>query len=142
MAEQPVRAADIAGMAAVTAAVKPLVLADQSINSPQDVYEVASRKAAGAVSIKLLKLGGIRQSRAVVEACQQVGLAYHVGGTGSSRLVEAAQAHFISATPGIIVPSEIAEFAEFDGDLVEGFEVADGAVRVPPGAGLGVSLMA
>lgn len=40
----------------------------------------------------------------------------------------------------IIVSSEIAEFEELDGDLVEGFEVADGAVRVPTGAGLGVSL--
>ena len=72
-------------------------------------------------------------------SCQQLGLACHVGGTGSSQLVEAAQAHFISATPGIIVPSELAEFEELDGDLVEGLEVADGAVRVPTGAGLGVS---
>ena len=35
----------------------------------------------------------------------------------------------------IIVSSEIAELEELDGDLVEGFEVADGAVRVPTGAG-------
>ena len=140
MAEQPVPANDIAGMAAVTAAVKPLVLADQSINSPEDVYEVSRRKAAGAVSIKLLKLGGIRCSLAVVKACESVGLSCHVGGTGSTRLVEAAQAHFISATPGVMVPSEIAEFEELDGDLVEGFEVADGAIRVPDGPGLGVRL--
>ena len=140
MAEQPVPANDIAGMAAVTAAVKPLVLADQSINSPEDVYEVSRRKAAGAVSIKLLKLGGIRRSLAVVKACESVGLPCHVGGTGSTRLVEAAQAHFISATPGVMVPSEIAEFEELDGDLVEGFEVADGAIRVPDGPGLGVRL--
>ena len=140
MAEQPVPAKDLAGMAAVTAAVKPLILADQSINSAEDVYEVARRKAAGAVSIKLLKLGGIRRSRAVVDACQSVGLACHVGGTGSTRLVEAAQAHFISATPDIIVPSEIAEFEELDGDLVEGLRVIDGGIRLPEGPGLGVSL--
>lgn len=140
MAEQPVPAKDLAGMAAVTAAVKPLVLADQSINSAEDVYEVARGKAAGAVSIKLLKLGGIRRSRAVVDACQSVGLACHVGGTGSTRLVEAAQAHFISATPDVIVPSEIAEFEELDGDLVEGLEVIDGAIRLPAGPGLGVNL--
>jgi hypothetical protein len=42
----------------------------------------------------------------------------------------------------IIAPSEIAEFEELDGDLVEGFEVADSAVRIPTGAELGVSLMA
>jgi hypothetical protein len=35
----------------------------------------------------------------------------------------------------IIVPSEIAEFEELDADLGEVFEVADGAVRVPTGAG-------
>ncbi|MET0584914.1 MAG: hypothetical protein ABW099_08530 [Candidatus Binatia bacterium] len=35
----------------------------------------------------------------------------------------------------IIVPSEIAEFEELDADLGERFEVADGAVRVPTGAG-------
>ena len=88
----------------------------------------------------MLKLGGIRKSQAVVKACESMGLACHVGGTGTTRLVEAAQAHFISATPGIIVPCEIGEFEELDGDLVDGFEVVDGAIRVPDGPGLGVGL--
>ncbi len=140
MAEQPVAANDLAGMAAVNAAVEPLILADQSINSAEDVYRVAERKAAGAVSIKLLKLGGIRRSRVVVEVSQTAGLSCHVGGTGSTRLVEAAQAHFISATSGIIVPSEIAEFEELDGDLVEGLDVTAGVVHLPKGPGLGVKL--
>ena len=140
MAEQPVAAADLDGMAKVAAAVTPLVLADQSVGRAEDVYEVARRKAAGAVSIKLLKLGGMRRSLAVVKACEEVGLACHVGGTGSTRLVEAAQVHFISATPGIIVPSEVAEFDELDGDLVDGLDVVNGAIRVPDGPGLGVHL--
>ena len=140
MVEQPVAAGDIAGMALVTRSVQPLVLADQSVNNPEDVARIADSGAARAVSVKLLKLGGIRKSRAVVKACASVGLACHVGGTGTTRLVEAAQAHFISATPGIMVPSEIAEFEELDGDLVDGFEVVNGAIRVPAGPGLGVSL--
>jgi L-alanine-DL-glutamate epimerase-like enolase superfamily enzyme len=122
--------------------VKPLVLADQSVDSVEDVYKVAERKAAGAVSIKLLKLGGIRAAQAVVKACQSVGLACHVGGTGSTRLVEAAQAHFISATPGVLVPAEIAEFEELDGDRVFGLDVVDGSIAVPTGAGLGVHFAA
>lgn len=140
MAEQPVAAVDLDGMAKVAAAVKPLVLADQSVDGAEAVYEVARRKAAGAVSIKLLKLGGIRRSLAVVKACEAAGLACHVGGTGSTRLVEAAQVHFISATPGIIVPAEVAEFEELDGDLVEGLDVVNGVIRVPDGPGLGVHL--
>jgi len=140
MVEQPVPAEDITGMAMVSKSVTPLVLADQSVNTPADVAKIADSRAAKAVSIKLLKLGGIRKSRAVVQACESMGLVCHVGGTGTTRLVEAAQAHFISATPGIIVPSEIAEFEELDGDLVGRFEVVDGTIRVPEGAGLGVSL--
>jgi hypothetical protein len=35
----------------------------------------------------------------------------------------------------IIVPSEIVEFGELDGDLAKDSKVADGAVRVPTGAG-------
>jgi L-alanine-DL-glutamate epimerase-like enolase superfamily enzyme len=141
MVEQPVPASDLAGMAKVHRAVKPLVLADQSVNSLQDVAEIARMDAAGAVSIKLLKLGGFRKSAAVAKACESYGLSCHVGGTGTSRLVEAAQAHFISATPAVIIPAEIAEFEELEGDLVAGLEVVDGAVRVPSGPGLGVSLL-
>jgi L-alanine-DL-glutamate epimerase-like enolase superfamily enzyme len=141
MVEQPVAAGDIKGMADVTKSVTPLVLADQSVNAPEDVDRIAKAGAAKAVSIKLLKLGGFRKSRAVVKACESMGLASHVGGTGTTRLVEAAQAHFISATPGIIVPAEIAEFEELEGDLVEGLEVVNGAIAVPTGPGLGVRLM-
>jgi L-alanine-DL-glutamate epimerase-like enolase superfamily enzyme len=39
-----------------------------------------------------------------------------------------------------LVPSEIAEFEELDGDLVKGFEVVDGVIEVPQGPGLGVGL--
>lgn len=140
MVEQPVPANDLAGMAEVTRAVKPIVLADQSVDSPADVEKIARAGAANAVSIKLLKLGGIRKSLAVVRTCESAGLSCHVGGTGTSRLVEAAQAHFIAATPAILVPSEIAEFEELDGDLVRGFEVDRGTIQVPEGPGLGVSL--
>ncbi|HEY6364226.1 MAG TPA: enolase C-terminal domain-like protein, partial [Candidatus Binatia bacterium] len=90
MVEQPVPAVDIAGMAAVTRAVKPIVLADQSADTPEDVQKIARSGAAKAVSVKLLKIGGIQKSQAVVKACEEVGLSCHVGGTGTSRLVEAA----------------------------------------------------
>ena len=102
-------------------------------------WQTASYGAAKAVSIKLLKPGGIQRNVAVVKAREEAGLSCHVGGTGTSRLVEAAQAHFISASPAVLVPSEIAEFEDLDGDLVKGFEVVDGIIEVPQGHGLGVS---
>jgi hypothetical protein len=38
------------------------------------------------------------------------------------------------------VPSELAEFEELEGDLVQGFEVVDGSIRVPDDVGLGIRL--
>jgi len=140
MVEQPVPGSDLKGMAEVTRAVEPVVLADQGVQSARDVFQIARDGVAKAVSIKVLKFGGLRESLAGARICEASGLICHVGGTASSRLVDAAQAHFISATPGVVMPCEIGEFEALEGDLVEGLEVVDGTVRVPSGPGLGVRL--
>jgi L-alanine-DL-glutamate epimerase-like enolase superfamily enzyme len=140
MVEQPVRGTDLRGMAAVTQAVEPVVLADQGVQSAREVLQVARDHIAKAVSIKLLKFGGLKESLAAARVCEAAGLICHVGGTATSRLVEAAQAHFVSATPSVVMPCEIGEFEALDGDLVEGLEVIDGNLPVPTGPGLGVNL--
>jgi L-alanine-DL-glutamate epimerase-like enolase superfamily enzyme len=140
MVEQPVPGTDLKGMAAVTQAVEPVVLADQGVESPGEVFQVAAAKGANAVSIKLLKFGGLQKSLAAARVCEAAGLICHVGGMATSSLIDAAQAHFISATPSVVTPSEVGEFAALDGDLVEGLELVDGNVRVPTGPGLGVNL--
>jgi L-alanine-DL-glutamate epimerase-like enolase superfamily enzyme len=140
MVEQPVPGDDLKGMAAVTQAVEPIILADQGVQTPREVLQVARANGAKAVSIKLLKFGGLRESVAAARVCEAAGLICHVGGMATSSLIDAAQVHFISATPSVIAPSEVGEFEALEGDLVEGLEVIDGNVRVPTGPGLGVSL--
>jgi L-alanine-DL-glutamate epimerase-like enolase superfamily enzyme len=142
MVEQPVPGTDLGGMAAVTRAVEPVVLADQAVNSAREAFQVAQANAGKAVSIKLIKFGGIRESLAVARVCEAAGLVCHVGGTATSCLIDAAQAHFISATPSVITPCEIGEFEALEGDLVEGLKVIDGNIRVPTGPGLGVNVAA
>jgi L-Ala-D/L-Glu epimerase / N-acetyl-D-glutamate racemase len=140
MVEQPVQGTDLKGMAEVARAVEPAILADQGVETAKDVFQIARDQIADAVSIKLLKFGGLQESVAAARVCEAAGLVCHVGGTASSRLVDAAQAHFVSAMTNVVAPAEIAEFSALDGDLVEGLEVVDGAVRVPTGPGLGVRL--
>jgi L-Ala-D/L-Glu epimerase len=140
MAEQPVQGADLKAMAEVKRAVKPIVLADQGVQSAADVFQIARDNLADAVSIKVLKFGGLQESIAAARVCAAAGLICHVGGTATSRLVDAAQAHFISAMDNVVMPAEIGEFSALDGDLVEGLEVVGGAVQVPSGPGHGVRL--
>ena len=140
MVEQPVPGSDLKAMAEVKRAVQPIVLADQGVKSAADVFQIARDSLADEVSIKILKFGGLQESIAAARVCAAAGLVCHVGGTATSRLVDAAQAHFISATANVVMPSEIGEFSALDGDLIEGLEVVGGAVQVPSGPGLGVRL--
>jgi L-Ala-D/L-Glu epimerase len=140
MVEQPVNGTDLKGMAEVKRAVQTAVLADQEVETSADVFKIARDQVADAVSIKLLKFGGLQESIAAARVCAAAGLRCHVGGTAASSLVDAAQVHFISAMANVTTPSEVAEFTALDGDLIEGLEIVDGAVRVPSGPGLGVRL--
>ncbi|MGH7874400.1 MAG: mandelate racemase/muconate lactonizing enzyme family protein [Candidatus Binatia bacterium] len=142
MVEQPVKGTDLKGMAEVKQAVRTAVLADQEVQTAADVFQIARDQIADAVSIKLLKFGGLQESVAAARVCEAAGLVCHVGGTASSRLVDAAQVYFVSAMANVVMPSEVAEFTALEGDLIEGLEVVNGAVRVPTGPGLGVRLTA
>ena len=68
--EQPVEASDLAGMAAVAAAATEIAIgADEGIHSLADIKRHHERKAARGVSLKAIKLGGMR---GVVEAGRAV----------------------------------------------------------------------
>ena len=59
--EQPVEASDLAGMAAVAAAAPEIAIgADEGIHSLADIKRHHERKAARGVSLKAIKLGGLR----------------------------------------------------------------------------------
>jgi len=140
MVEQPVEGTDLKGMETVTRSVESVVLADQAVESSEEVYKVAATHSANAVSIKLLKFGGLQKCIAAAGVCAAAGLVCHVGGMATSSLIDAAQAHFISATASVATPSEVGEFQALDGDLVEGLEMIEGNLLVPEGPGLGVNL--
>ena len=140
MVEQPVEGTDLKGMETVTRGVDSVVLADQAVESSEEVYKVAATNSANAISIKLLKFGGLQKCLAAARVCEAAGLICHVGGMATSSLIDAAQAHFISATANVATPSDVGEFQALDGDLVEGLEMIDGNLRVPEGPGLGVKL--
>ncbi|NUS57838.1 MAG: hypothetical protein HOV66_23735, partial [Streptomycetaceae bacterium] len=79
LVEQPVRADDIAGLAAVRRASPWPVLADESVFTAEDVRRVADASAADLVNLKLLKCGGLGPARDVVAACAETGLGLVVG---------------------------------------------------------------
>jgi L-alanine-DL-glutamate epimerase-like enolase superfamily enzyme len=100
--EQPVRAADLAGMAAVAAASDIAIGTDEGIHGLDDIRRHHERKAARGVSLKAIKLGGLR---AVVEAarlCDRLGMSVNLAcKTGESSIACAAALHVAAVIPEI-----------------------------------------
>lgn len=72
--EQPVLAADLAGMARVRQRSPYPVMADESVATSADVARVADFGAADFINIKLAKAGGIRPALAAIETARTAGL--------------------------------------------------------------------
>jgi L-alanine-DL-glutamate epimerase-like enolase superfamily enzyme len=100
--EQPVAADDLAGMATVAAATDVAIGADEGIHSLDDIARHHERKAARGVSLKAIKLGGIRAVTEAGRLCGQLGMSVNIScKTGESSIACAAALHVASVIPNI-----------------------------------------
>ncbi len=100
--EQPVAADDLTGMATVAAATDIAIGADEGIHSLDDIARHHERKAARGVSLKAIKLGGIRAVTDAGRLCGQLGMSVNIScKTGESSIACAAALHVASVIPNI-----------------------------------------
>jgi L-alanine-DL-glutamate epimerase-like enolase superfamily enzyme len=100
--EQPVAAADLAGMAAVASATDIAIGADEGIHSFEDIRRHHEQKAARGVSLKAIKLGGIRALTEAGRLCDRLGMSVNIScKTGESSIACAAALHVASVIPDI-----------------------------------------
>ena len=79
LVEQPVAAADLAGLAWVRDRVDTPVMADEAVCGVRDLIEVIDRGAADLVNVKLVKAGGLLPARTLLELARAYGLGTMVG---------------------------------------------------------------
>ena len=139
LAEQPVAAADLAGLKRVTESVPVSIEADESADSVARVMELVSNRIVDAVSLKIPKLGGLRNTLAAARICEAGHIQYRMGAAVGSRLLSAHAMHLAAALPAIDYACELGEFARLLDDPFQGIEIENGALRLPEGAGSGVS---
>jgi len=140
LVEQPVAANDLRGLELVTRSVAQVVEADESAVSIDDVLFLTSNRIVDAVSLKIPKLGGLRNALLAAKICHGAGIQYRVGATFGPRLMAAHAAHFAAALPRLELPCELAEFDHLHDDPFEGLEVERGSIRVPATSGSGIVL--
>jgi muconate/chloromuconate cycloisomerase len=139
--EQPVKAADVAGMAEVRAAVDVPIMADEGANDAEDVFELARHRAADSISIYIIGPGGLNRSRKMASVTEACGLRGYVGGALESAIGATAGLHLAAASPAIDLGCEMSGQFLLNDDFGAGqIAMADGALVVPRGPGLGVDV--
>ena len=140
--EQPIAWWDLPGLARVTAATSVRIAADEAVMCSADVANIARLGAANMVTIKLARVGGIREASRMVDVARAAGLACNMGSKHTFGVGTAAILHFCAARGHIEEPIGYgAPLERFVDDVIEDeIPFAQGIASLPTGAGLGVTL--
>jgi L-alanine-DL-glutamate epimerase-like enolase superfamily enzyme len=138
LAEQPVAARDLAGLKLVTDSVPVTVEADESAANLSDVMHLVSNRIVDSISLKIPKLGGMRNTLAAARICEAGHVRYRMGAAVGSRLLSAQAMHLAAALPQMEYACELGEFDRLLDDPFEGIEIENGHLALPEGPGSGV----
>lgn len=123
LVEQPVPAADWAGLKAVKDAVLTPVMADESAYSPQDVATLLAQDCCDIINIKLMKTGGISGALQVLALATVAGKPCMLGSMLESSISVAAAAHLAAAYPQQI------RYLDLDGPTLSCFDPVSGGCQ-------------
>jgi L-alanine-DL-glutamate epimerase-like enolase superfamily enzyme len=140
MLEQPTPAADREALGQVTEHSPVPILADQSVVGPSSALDIASRRAADGLSVKMVTCGGFRCARQIDAIARAAQMATMVGCVNEPALLIAAGLSFALSSPSV-------QYGDLDGhfDLVDdptepGFIFRDGWLIATERPGLGCTV--
>ena len=139
--EQPVPADDIEGMRRVRQSAGIPIMADESVLDHASLIRVIKAEAADIVKVKVMKQGGICNTRRMIETAAAAGLRCVVGhgfGLGINTVAEI----MVAATSGNVIDGleYVGPLKTADDIVVEALDLTSGSLPLPCGPGLGVAL--
>ncbi|MGE3822026.1 MAG: mandelate racemase/muconate lactonizing enzyme family protein [Isosphaeraceae bacterium] len=144
VAEQPIAPGNLAAMAYLRQTGGIPIMADESVFTLSDAWNVAASGAADVISLYPGKNGGIAASIEIAHASKAAGLVCHVGSNLELGIGSAAMLHLACAVAEIdseTYPADILGPHYHVSDLlVRPLDLAPSGARVPEGPGLGVEL--
>lgn len=139
LVEQPVPAADLAGLKAVKDAVLTPVMADESAYSLSDVATLLAQDCCDIINIKLMKSGGIQGALQMLALAAAAGKPCMLGSMLESSISVGAAAHLAAVYPAII------RYLDLDGPTLSLFDPVNGGcifagpeIRLNQTPGLGI----
>ena len=140
--EQPCPWWDLDGMASVTAKLSVPIIADESVMNEVDTLEVARRRAAHIVCIRLTCAGGITIAAKIVAVAGAAGLGVSMASRHTFGVGTSAIHHFVAACPAVQEPIGYGSPLErFAADIIQQeIPFANGVARPIDAPGFGVDL--
>ena len=119
-------------------------MADESVFTLADAWQLARRRAADILSVYPGKHGGIAATLEIAHVARAAGLACSIGSNLELGIGTAAMLHVAVADPtidSVTYPADLIGPLYHDADLItEPLTLGPVAARVPEGPGLGVTL--
>jgi len=136
MIEQPLPRQEIAGLGVLQKQTSTPIVADESLQSFEDLEQIAAAGVQG-INLKLMKIGGITPALRVLQRAKQLGLRVMLGCMLETSLGTTAMAHL----------SGLADWLDLDAPMLITNDPFDGlqydayaAVLIPDRPGIGVRL--
>jgi len=139
--EQPLPRADLDGLRALRAAVDVPLAVDETLDSLDSARALLADHVADVFVIKPQIVGGLRVTRQIIDEAAASGVQCVISSAIESGIGLAALLHLVAALPAVTLECGLATGDLLADDLiVEVLPVIDGAMAVPRGPGLGVSI--
>jgi L-alanine-DL-glutamate epimerase-like enolase superfamily enzyme len=139
LVEQPVPAADWAGLALVTRTLPVPVEADETVETIADVLRVIEGRVADVVNLKLTKLGGVRNFVTAARLLEAGQIAPRIGAAFGPALLQGASAHAAASLRSLPFACELSEHDHILDDPFTPLPIERGMISVPPGPGCGIT---
>jgi muconate cycloisomerase len=144
IAEQPIAPGDTDAMASLRYPGGVAIMADESVFTLADAWNVLRAHAADVISIYPGKNGGIAASIEIAHLAAAAGIPCHIGSNLELGVGSAAMLHLACAVKNVdseTYPADILGPHYHESDLLaEPLDLSFGGARVPEGPGLGVAL--
>ena len=140
MLEQPTPASDLEGLRQVTKHSPVPILADESVTGPASALEVANRRAADGVSVKLATCGGLRCARQVDTVARAAKMSTMVSCVNEPALLTAAGLCFALSSPNVHYGDLDGHFDLVGDPTVSGFLLQEGWLVATDSPGLGCTV--
>jgi len=138
--EQPLHYLDFTGHAYVRKAVKVPVILDESVVSPEAVFQIAKLEAADRIVLKINRVGGFWYALKIINICEAVSIGISLDTMPFTKLGDTAMCHL-----GAVIRDPYPVDAEGhlwfeDTPIKGGIQLKEGKAILPDTPGLGVEL--